>query len=365
MVKYSDEELLGWLQKCNSEEGSCTRSIFNKYEGPCAATVTKRFDSWSNAKQLAGISTIKHSITDEELLEILEKEHSENPPIDNHTFRTRKDLPSAVTYTNHFGNIGQAIAESNIESNIYTKCHSCGGEYLEIGKHWARSDCNTPSLTDEQKEMAIGLLMSDAHINTPDADPKKSHCSLDVEMINEDFISWLSEQFGSLSRNTYEREIDLKNVRDRYRFQTRPHPFFDKLREWYSTGSKKFPEDLDITPTISKMWYVGDGGVKFGATSATPCIYTRNEAKRKEYILNLFKSKGFDPSWYVDDKNNNHEINSDNPCVTIAFTGQDGPDFLEWIGDAPPGFEYKWEIEDNKTYKELKSTALHSKYGSK
>lgn len=41
----------------------------------------------------------------------------------------------------------------------------------------------------------------------------------------------------------------------------------------------------------------------------------------------------------------------------LRFSCDDTEAFIEWIGDAPPGFEYKWELDSKAEYQRLKKRA--------
>jgi hypothetical protein len=56
-TQYSDEALLEMIQVCKDEHGVATPRIFNSMEDTCAATtVMRRFGSWEDAKERAGIT---------------------------------------------------------------------------------------------------------------------------------------------------------------------------------------------------------------------------------------------------------------------------------------------------------------------
>jgi len=341
--QYSDEEILEYMQRCYENEGECTRSVFNSYEGPCGGTAVDRFGSWNDAKMEAGLPVNTFSFTEQELISYVEEAHEKYPPVKDSTFRENDDLPSHRVYGQRFGSLGRAIAESDVPPDMYYECDMCGGWFTEIGKHWAKSGCSPPDLTDREKDIFTGILMGDGYIHIPDADISCSYYSLYMENTSFPFVEWLNEELGNLTSESTVRIKDNPNTKPQFRFKSRPNPFFDDLKEWYGPSGKRFPEDLELTAEMVRMWYVCDGGLKWGKKTAQPCIYTRNESDREEFILSLFQEKGFDPSWY-----NTQE------CVVIGFTGKDRDDILEWMGEPVPGYEYKWERTDRDRYMNLK-----------
>lgn len=216
------------------------------------------------------------------------------------------------------------------------QCPSCENYYKRIGVHWTGSDCSHPELSDFQKEVAIGMLLGDGYIETNDA---ASYGRLETAMVNRPFVEWMDEVFGIVStgiKETYTTEsrrelpsinesLDYDNV---YRWRTRRHPFFEELRQWYDTGKKRFPEDLDLTPTVAKVWYCCDGTLQEDFEAR---IYSHNEIDRLDVLTAWFDEVDFTP-----------RIGEG----YIYFTSEETKRFLDWMGAAPSGFGYKWNHKD-------------------
>lgn len=162
---------------------------------------------------------------------------------------------------------------------------------------------------------------------------------LRTKMINKEFLDWLYNELGFFSSNlelymsAYESYEDaskrfpndvttVENYSDIYEYRTIRHPYFTKLDEWYSSGKKRFPEDLELTPLIAKVWYVCDGSY-----NNRVCIYAKNESDRSNFLINLFDVA--DARWQ-----------SASNCIRFTRSGSD--EILEWMGEPLPGFEYKW-----------------------
>ena len=75
------------------------------------------------------------------------------------------------------------------------------------------------------------------------------------------------------------------------------------------------------------MWYCGDGSLYSRSSGGRAEIACANEADRLDKVADLIRDQGFDV--YVKSE-------------TIEVTSRDTPAFLDWMGEAPPGFEYKW-----------------------
>lgn len=127
------------------------------------------------------------------------------------------------------------------------KC-SCGENYDRIAQHWAFNPSHRPTLSDKQWEICVGLLLGDGCL-VDDA----SEGALVVGTKNEEFLSWLDEELGWLSGGYTEQSNGM------FRLRTVAHPELTELRGWYWTGEKEFPPELELTPIMFEMWYVGDG----------------------------------------------------------------------------------------------------------
>lgn len=232
-------------------------------------------------------------------------------------------------------------------------CESYDGETLAA--HWSNNpDCHAPEPSQRQKELLVGVLMGDGTIN----DHSPGNPFLAVNMTNETFLDWLSYELGVFSTDVrmsststeqyqnaskYYDNTNKENYNDVYTLQTRSIPWLKELNSWYSSGSKRFPESLELTPTIGKMWYVCDGSVHYYTDSSNAHIQisASNESHREEYIKDLWSSVGFDGKF---------GNNSDN----FRFTVSESKDVLEWFGKSPPGFAYKWEIRNREMYDRLR-----------
>ena len=174
-----------------------------------------------------------------------------------------------------------------------------------------------------------------------------------LEMINKDFLEWVDSKLGSLStgvklkfsaetkaklaeEDPHIQTLNPENYSDIYKLRTRRHPYFRKLREWYSSGCKRFPDDLELTPLITKMWFVCDGSLtksthnKYTATEQA-YFYTSNESDRIEDIADYFRDLGLTPFCHPE-------------C--IRFRKSDTRWLLDWMGSSPDGFEYKFTLEN-------------------
>jgi len=237
-------------------------------------------------------------------------------------------------------------------------CPQCNRE-LRLGTHWAKSsDCNHPEYNHKQNEFVKGLLMGDGYLRNKD---KSKNPYFVVAVINEDFLHWLDTKFGVLThgvsiKSTVEQiedraeRISFGNGRegtyhDVYQLRFRSHPHFHNFTSWYDSGSKQFPKDIELTPEAVKMWYVCDGGLKWSTSWPSVEFYTKNELNNIEHWVERFQSLGF-------------KCRASSEGFTIPHSELNG--FFEWLGDAPDGFEYKWQHQDREEYDKLKSEIYYN-----
>lgn len=142
-------------------------------------------------------------------------------------------------------------------------------------------------------------------------------------MVTREFLKWVDEELGIFSKGIKR----VNNTKDEthqqlYRLSTRRNPHLSKYCSWYETGSKRFPDNLKLTPLKLKMWYVSDGNLE-----DTPKITSVNEEDRPEYIIELFEDVG---------------ITVTMPDSRIRIASSDAGKFFQYIGEPVPDFEYKW-----------------------
>jgi hypothetical protein len=241
-------------------------------------------------------------------------------------------------------------------------CPECSEEFERLGLHWWHGSCPYPEIAPADDEMFRGLLMGDGSIPNPSGG---DNCVFRLSMTNRRFLDWFDDRMGVLTtgvsmkktaselasnnRETgFSPRADERNYHDMHSVWTRTNPYFDRLRqEWYTSGDKRFPDGLELTPRITKFWYASDGYLDVGRWGRPRIeIKASNERDRAEFLVSLFKVRGFDPTYKRQE---------------LRFTCDDTERLVNWMGDPPPGFEYKWAIESRERYRELKKRA-YSEY---
>lgn len=218
-------------------------------------------------------------------------------------------------------------------------CPACGAEKSHIGKHFALSDCGYPEIDAETLEILTGLLMGDGNISQPNS----GNCTFRLSMINKKFLDHLDNQLGWLSNGvklsktaeqSSKSSIGYKNpdnYSDVYRLNTTAHPKFNEMREWYDSGEKMYPNDLQLTPRILEMWYVSDGSLNTTDASPSANIRVWNERNRPDLIKSLFSDTPINSFTFSEDEGR------------IYFTVDGTSQLMSYIGHNPlPGFEYKY-----------------------
>ena len=203
-------------------------------------------------------------------------------------------------------------------------CLDCEEDFKSVqgrNTHIARSDCEYPNLTKRQREITTGLLMGDGWIN---------RTYLAIDNCNFEFVSWLEKELEEVHGKTVLRKMDNPNHNDQKRVRFQTHSWFKKLAKWYDGGKKSFPEDLELTPMILKVWYACDGSLVEGNRSDYYEARISASNEREGNLEALFEDTPLNPTVY---RNTN---------VEIVFGANEREAFFEWVGEPVPGFEYKW-----------------------
>ncbi|EMA09959.1 LAGLIDADG DNA endonuclease family protein [Haloarcula vallismortis] len=202
--------------------------------------------------------------------------------------------------------------------------------------------------------MLRGLLMGDASV----FDSGGRYPAFQLEMANREFLAYLSEEFGVLCRdvkshrsaaeaarhsreNGANEDASAEDYSDTFSFNLRSHPGLEEFFQWYDSGEKVFPSDLELTPVVLKMWYVCDGSVKWGnsVSKGSMRIGVGNELENKSKLFSYFD--GLDVSPRLSGWN-------------LYFDHSDSVKLLEYIGSPLPGFGYKWRIDSKRDYLRLR-----------
>lgn len=237
-------------------------------------------------------------------------------------------------------------------------CNQCGNEYQRIGSHWVQSSsCSHKGFTDYQREIITGILMGDGYIDSVNRNPR-----LQVGMISPNYLQYVADKFGVLggsvtiqktaaesaekNRETgFRPNAKKENYSDVYIWRSIRHPELHEFAEWYDSGEKVWPEDIELTPTVLKHWYCGDGNWDNHGTNNRIRIEMANEINQKEKVSQLFERVGLpSPSNYTI-----CEREDGRKDCTAQFTADQSKELWEYMGDPLPDFEYKWPQSNSST----------------
>jgi hypothetical protein len=246
----------------------------------------------------------------------------------------------------------------NTSNDDMAACPNCGDDFERLGLHWFHGTCPYPQLDREQTQLLTGVLMGDGSIPRT-----KDNEVFRLPMINRRFLRWFDEQMGVMTtglrikktatelarlnrESGFSPRADAEQYHDIYTVWTRTHPYVTKLREWYDSGEKRFPADLELTSRVAAFWYACDGYLDFGDWGRPRAgIKARNEQDRGAFLESLFDATPISPQYQ------RHEL---------RFSCDDTERLIDWLGDPPPGFEYKWTLDSQAQYREYKRRAYES-----
>jgi hypothetical protein len=223
------------------------------------------------------------------------------------------------------------------------KCPSCNGKYKKLALHWHYNPSHRPGITPKQEDIITGILMGDGTMNREeDKNPR-----LQVYMTNREYLSYIDGIFGILSTGVYHHltpeesaknagllNVNPKNCKDVYGWQTRRDPRLQKFASWYSAGTKSFPKDIVLTPTVLKHWYVCDG--TFDKSNRSIKISCCNEYGKEDKLEKIFSKVDIDVGNFSKMKTSERER------LSIQFHSEESEKIFDYIGEPLPGFEYKW-----------------------
>jgi hypothetical protein len=237
-------------------------------------------------------------------------------------------------------NVDESVISKHIQKNGLVRgekeiCLFCEDKYYNLSRHWASSPSHRPEYSEKQKEIMIGILMSDGWVSER-VGGRKSR--FQCEMVEKEYIKYLKEVFGVLCNEI--TEINKETDQDIYRLSWKPHSFIDELSQWYSTGEKIWPE-IEITPTILKHYYVGDGHLfERGGEDVNSRVELSmaNESGNLEKVKRIF-------SPFTDDDFSVYkgQYGNEKGSLELNFTVEGTEKFFKYIGEEEvDGFEYKW-----------------------
>lgn len=221
-------------------------------------------------------------------------------------------------------------------------CPTCKRGFKKLGTHLGRTPSHVKPIGEYEHEILTGLMLGDGYL----AGKHRDNPNLAVQGTNYEFLSWVSDELGWLCgepNKTHEAGYDGWDSKDLYAITCYNH---DELSDynWYSGGSgKRFPDVVELTPTVLKVWYAGDGGLTWANRNSgvRASITAKSEIDRIDEIVGWFeKQLGLNPAHIAKGQ--------------IRFSVGETEELLSYMGEEVPGFGYKWEINSRKAYDQMK-----------
>lgn len=123
----------------------------------------------------------------------------------------------------------------------------------------------TLALTGKQREILIGCILGDAHIQ-----PKGKIC-IEQSTHQQEYVSWKYHELKNLSYPALPREIfrkDARNGKEYHSMYFYLRQYFRSWREIFYQGNMKiFPDNLILTPLSLAVWYMDDGCLSKGKST--------------------------------------------------------------------------------------------------
>lgn len=229
-------------------------------------------------------------------------------------------------------------------------CPTCNNEFKGIGSHWQQSDCPYPELTLHQKQVITGILMGDGTINRQSGVKPRFR----VDNTNKEYLEYVNKILKPYSNGVnlvkeshdvadhfqssgFTEGVSEEDCSDLYAVWTTTSEVFKDFANWYSESGKVFPEEIEISSTTLKHWFVCDGYANKRGSSYYIGIQMANEANNKQKIEKYFSDgPGVTISRW------NDRTGGERRYCCAEFTYKQSMDLIEYMGDPITGFEYKW-----------------------
>jgi len=225
-------------------------------------------------------------------------------------------------------------------------CHDCHHKYDRISVHWSASDkCQYPKLTERQHNIIRGLLMGDGAMAYHES---KKNPNVVVACIVPEYLHYLSDEFGRLGNQPFmsktgnekaaenrasgwRTDANGDDYSDQYVFTTLSTPEMWQYRDWYETGEKVWPEDLELSPETLTHWFVGDGNNQFDYPSIR--LSMNNERHNLDKVESYFERAGLPTPdrWGITDE-----------ACNAVWRKESSEELFEYMEGPVTGYDYKW-----------------------
>lgn len=209
------------------------------------------------------------------------------------------------------------------------ECPECGGEYERLASHWTHPgvDCEAPALDDAQRDVVEGLLLAGGTVagNGPNS-------YVEIGTTNDALAEWTASELGWLCQSVRETHSDDPDREPVHRVRTVAHAGLNLYEQWErqpDSEGRRPPAGYLLRPGVGRVWWAYAGGLEWAGPydSQRRGAFSAVYDDRAEWMQRLLEDAGFDTARV--DRGVRLE-----PRVLDAW--------LEWIGSAVPGAEYKW-----------------------
>lgn len=217
-----------------------------------------------------------------------------------------------------------------------TKCPNCGEAKERLAGHWRF--CGYPMLSTHQRAVLRGLMLAGATVGG-----NGKNRFVTIGTTHSQLAEWVAEQLDWLCHSV--REVAGEEERETvYRIRTAAHPQCNRYERWRKlpgSSGRKPPGDLVLERTTARVWWAFAGGLQWSGPYDSQVVGTFSAARdeRAEAYERVLSDAGY-------------EATRAGKRVQLPPTGVKR--WLDWIGQAVPGVEHKWQT-DKAAYKALRT----------
>ncbi len=225
------------------------------------------------------------------------------------------------------------MSEKNSGENnpFYNKRHSIKSiQKMSESSLWDESDYKYCNMSDVEKEIFDGILISDGSLSISRISGRLSIISKYSETIERIIKDLPSINFSNYWR--YDSKPDKRTGKSYTNYQTKSNSYHNLLSQynrWYKNGVKIIPDDVSITPLMCYWWFVGDG------YNMNNNVYLCTDSFDNSSLM-MINDKLIESGFNTSIRKNNR----------IAFDKKSSIVFLDWISkdiEIQKEYLYKWK----------------------
>lgn len=205
-----------------------------------------------------------------------------------------------------------------------TRCPICGEEKERVAQHWAMSGCGHPEISQQQRALLDGLVLSRGTIAG-----NGSNRHLTISSQNRPLIDWVADQLDWLVHVVRREQPEDRSPQ--WRLRTPAHPAINRYERWHlgDRRGRNPPEKFQLHPLTGRVWWSFGGGLEWSGPydSQRQGGFSAEDDRRASALLDVLDRSGFKAT--RQDKR-------------VRFSPTELEAWLEWIGEPAPGVEYKW-----------------------